>query len=482
MAMHLIQKQTVEVILNGTEAQALELQRLVASLCESRLTAAIEKVLDLYDNENIIIDYLSINVDGLDAGNLEEAITASVATQLEAALSSRAQPKRSAAPAPANDGNLIVYKRDAQSVTESRVELVLFHFLRTGVLLWWASPDQVKVWEAALLNLLSASPGTAQELRTLLYQHPAARQRFLLQFSRPWQQQILPLLHDTAYARTLAVRRILLALSPITFAAAERQFFSWQLKAVVQGDAPLLSMASGAMTQLAYAAVPELRTLSAAGIRERLHGISTGEAMQTAEEKETLVQCVLSTLQQTPAATPAEEMLPDDEYDSYYIHNAGLILLAPFIAPFLRNCGAADGNGLLREGYAAALLEYLATGRTGVGEHEMVFNKILCGIPVQRPIEKINSLEAAHIGEAEDLLRSVIGNWPVLKNTSIDGLRSSFLQRAGKLSAKDSEGNWLLQVESLSYDEWLLGELPWGYQVTALPFGKPKKLIWTEWI
>ncbi len=480
--MHLIQRQTVEVITNGTEAQALELQRLVVALCDSRLPSAIEKVLDLYDNENIIIDYLSIDVDGLDAGNLEEAITASIATQLEAALHSRAQPKRSETPAPAHDGNLIVYKRDAQSVTESRVELVLFHFLRTGVLLWWASPDQVKVWEAALLNLLSASPGTVLELRALLYHHPAARQRFLLQFSHQWQQAVLPLLNHTAYARTLAVRRTLLALSPITFAAAERQFLNWQLQAVLHTDTPFLSMVAGALAQLAYSASPSLRSLTAADIRERLHDISTGEGNRTAAEDEALVQSVLLALRQAPAATPEESALPEEAFDAYYIHNAGLILLAPFIAPFLRNCGAADGEGLLREGYAAALLEYLATGRTGTGEHEMVFNKILCGIPVQRPIEKIHSLEPAHIAEAEDLLRSVIANWPVLKNTSIDGLRTSFLQRAGKLSAKDSDGNWLLQVECLSYDEWLLGELPWGYQVTGLPFGKPKKLIWTEWI
>ena len=476
--------------MNGTEAQALELQRQVAALCEHGLPAEMEKVLNLYDNEDIIIDYLRVDVNGLSTGNLGEAFIASVATQLKAVLDSRALPKRSTDPATAQDGNLIVYKRDAQGLRESRVELVFFHFLRTGVLQWWASPDQVKSWETAVLNLLSASPVTARQLSTLLYQFPAARQRFLLQFPHHWQQEVLALLDPPLYARTLTVRRLLLALSAAHFAEREPSFFQWQLNSVVQTNSPLTQLLADALVQLDYVRLPEMRILPLPTLLKHVRSVthSAGENAGSDPESDiAIARAIYGTLQQTSAPVPengpeAATSYTTGEDEPYYVHNAGLILLMPYLPQFLRVCEAADGNGITHEGYAAALLEYLATGRAGVGEHEMVFNKILCGIPPARPIEKITTLRPTHVDEADQLLQAVIANWPVLKNTSPDGLRASFLERPGKLSARDDDGNWLLQVECKSYDEWLLGELPWGYQVTGIPYGKTKKLIWTEWL
>lgn len=483
MSTHLIQRQTVEVLMNGTEAQALQLQREVVALCENGLSAAIEQVFNLYDHDksDIIIDYLTVAVHDLHTGNFSEAFLASVTTQLESVLQSRALLKRNNFPAPAHDGNLIVYKRDAQVEIESRVELVFFHFLRTGALLWWASPDHVKSCEAAVLNLLSASPATVQELRITLQRHAAARQRFLLQFPRSWQQQVLARLAPAPYARTLTVQHILQALSPPLFTEKEQQFYEWQLNSLLQPDIPVLQLARHALVQLGYSTAPAVLALTIADIQERLQAVETGASLLPGEAAG-MVAAVL----QEPLPQMVENNLPGPtpltEGDYFYIHNAGLILLAPFIPQYLRYCNAADESGILREGYAAALLEYLATGRTGVGEHEMTFNKVLCGIPVEQPLEKITALSAAHTREAENLLSSVISGWPVLKNTSIDGLRASFLQRAGKLSVKDSDGNWLLQVERQSYDEWLLADLPWGYNITGIPYGKHKKLIWTEWI
>jgi hypothetical protein len=470
----------VEVTMTGTEAQAATLQHEVSALCESPLPAAMESVLNLYndDGNDIIIDYLTITVNGLPSGNFSEAFIASVTSQLAAVLQSRALPERSNAPAPAQDGKLIVYKRDAQIVEiESRVELVFFHFLRTGVLLWWTSPDQVKAWKAAMLNLLSASQTTATGLRTLLREHTAARQRFLLQFPLSWQQQVLALLAPVPYARTLLVQRVLEAVFP---ACPPALFYEWQLGSGLHSDAPFLPLLHDAVVQLQLSASG---SLPAQQVEERLaHAAALAEELRIFPSA-LIAKTIQTALQQPPPATAA---LPETDNERtnehYYIHNAGLILLTPFLPQFLRNCGAADATGILDEGYAAALLEYLATGRTGVEEHEMMFNKILCGIATGRPIEIITTISPEHVSEAENLLLSVIANWPALKNTSIHGLQASFLHRPGKLSPRDEDGNWLLQVERQSYDEWLLGELPWGYQVTGIPFGKHKKLIWTEWI
>ncbi|WP_119079983.1 contractile injection system tape measure protein [Chitinophaga alhagiae] len=482
MHTHLIQKQTVEVTVNGTAPQAMELQRQVSLLCESALPAALERVLNLYgdDKSDIIIDYLTIDISSLRAGNFEEAFIPSVAAQLAAALQSRVRPKRSNTPAPAYDGDLIVYKRDAQSVIESRVELVFFHFLRTGVLLWWTSPDQAKSWEAAMLNLLSASHPVLDTLRITLLRHPAARQRFLFQFSSLWQQQVLALLAPTAFAATQYVQQLLQHLSPTRFTASKALFSRWQVNVLLAPEKPLTSLIKDALTQLGYTQLPELQALSLPALQQRVSLLPLPDNPPL----NTVAKAVFQLLQQPPAEKPVDlqDIQPPatDEEDGHYIHNAGLILLMPFVPTFLRHCGAAGETGILHEGYAVALLEYLASGRQGVGEQEMIFNKILCGIPIGQPVEKITALAPEHMEEADNLLRTVISHWPVLQNTSPDGLRNSFLQRAGKLSAKD--GNWLLQVEQQSYDEWLLAELPWSFQVVGVPYGKNKKIIWTEWM
>jgi hypothetical protein len=79
--------------------------------------------------------------------------------------------------------------------------------------------------------------------------------------------------------------------------------------------------------------------------------------------------------------------------------------------------------------------------------------------------------------EADEMLLALIEHWSVLKNTSIDGLRESFLKRSGKLSIENN--NWLLQIEQRPYD-MLLQQLPWGISMIKLPW--MKKLLITEWV
>ncbi len=78
--------------------------------------------------------------------------------------------------------------------------------------------------------------------------------------------------------------------------------------------------------------------------------------------------------------------------------------------------------------------------------------------------------------ESEALLQSVIRYWPPLKNTSVDGLRHSFLQREGKLEQK--QNGWLLTVEQKTIDI-LLDKLPWGFSTVTLPW--MKEMISVDW-
>jgi hypothetical protein len=67
------------------------------------------------------------------------------------------------------------------------------------------------------------------------------------------------------------------------------------------------------------------------------------------------------------------------------------------------------------------------------------------------------------------LLHALITNWEKLRNTSVDGLRQSFLLREGRLLRKESDGSWSLTVSTKAYD-MLLDSLPWRFSTVRLPW------------
>jgi hypothetical protein len=102
--------------------------------------------------------------------------------------------------------------------------------------------------------------------------------------------------------------------------------------------------------------------------------------------------------------------------------------------------------------------------------------KLLCGLEISATIPREIALNETEITEATVLLEAVISNWAKLKNTSVEGLRETFLRREGILSKK--ENGWLLQVERRTVDV-LLESIPWSYTTLALPWNP--YIIFTEW-
>ncbi len=161
-----------------------------------------------------------------------------------------------------------------------------------------------------------------------------------------------------------------------------------------------------------------------------------------------------------------------------YIGLAGLVLLHPFLPQFFRALGIADDETLLQPDKALYLLYFLATGEIDVPEYELVLPKILCNISLGAVVESDITLLVDEQEEARALLTAVIRHWEILQNTGIEGLRETFLKRSGKLSQR-SDGEWLLQVESKSYDI-LLEQLPWGISMIKLPW--MSEMLRVEWI
>ncbi|HWB25760.1 MAG TPA: contractile injection system tape measure protein [Chitinophagaceae bacterium] len=156
--------------------------------------------------------------------------------------------------------------------------------------------------------------------------------------------------------------------------------------------------------------------------------------------------------------------------DAEYVTNAGVILLHPFLGAYFADLGLLENKRFIdNEAHqrAVLLLHYLATGEKEAPEFSLLLQKILCGYPPGDTLVTSIQLSAKEIEESQQLLRTVIDYWPPLKNTSVAGFQTTFLQRDGKLSRIDS--GWLLQVEQKTVDI-LLGKLPWGFSTIRLPW------------
>jgi hypothetical protein len=174
-----------------------------------------------------------------------------------------------------------------------------------------------------------------------------------------------------------------------------------------------------------------------------------------------------------PAATAAWPWLASVEPapgEAIYVPNAGLVLAGPYIAPLL------DRLGLTRDGAfpdeasawrAVDVLQLIVNDGEPAPEHELVFNKLLCGIELTAPLERYGEISAAERELVDGLLEVMIQRWSILGSTSSAGLRQTFLQRAGVL--RDEIEAWSLVVEPGPFD-MLLDEIPWGFRTLKLPW------------
>jgi hypothetical protein len=171
-------------------------------------------------------------------------------------------------------------------------------------------------------------------------------------------------------------------------------------------------------------------------------------------------------------ATKPERPSDEDGDDVFYILNAGVILLHPFLPQFFRKLELTEEEDPSfkdewNHGMAVCLLHYLATGELRSPEYQLVLPKLLCGMPLKAPLDYTIAISAEAQTEGNLLLEAAIEHWGALGSSSPDALREGFLQRAGKLERRQS--GWFLQLERKTLDI-LLDRLPWGIGIIKLPW------------
>ena len=161
------------------------------------------------------------------------------------------------------------------------------------------------------------------------------------------------------------------------------------------------------------------------------------------------------------------------------LQNAGIILIAPYFKHFFQELQLIDNQKFIsqKSQYKAIhLIKYLATGKTEFDEFDLTLEKLICGISLDESVpRKVNFLEH-EIAEADELLKSVIEHWQVLKNSSPEALRNTFFQREGIL--QKNEFGWQVNIERKTQDI-LLDSIPWGFSMIVPAWNN--YIITVEW-
>jgi hypothetical protein len=172
-----------------------------------------------------------------------------------------------------------------------------------------------------------------------------------------------------------------------------------------------------------------------------------------------------------------ETIFHKDLDEGIFIENAGAIIIAPFLTTLFTKTGISENGKIMDTAAAIACIQHAVTGETTFAEHQFVLPKLLCGLDIELPISSDLELTFMQKTQVSEMLKSVIEHWAILGNTTVDGLRESFLKRTGKLTFNDD--GWLLQVEQRPFD-MLLQQLPWNMSMIKLPW--MEKLLRTEWV
>jgi len=162
-----------------------------------------------------------------------------------------------------------------------------------------------------------------------------------------------------------------------------------------------------------------------------------------------------------------------------------LILLHPYLPRLFAALGWVSASHppgepfpWARLPHAAALLNWLATGRDEPFEFELGTAKLLLGLQPDAPLPVAAGLIGdAEREEGEALLGAIIQHWSALGQTTVDGLRVAFLQRGGLLYP--APDGWLLRPQGETFD-LLLDRLPWGLSIIRLPW--MPACLYTEWL
>jgi contractile injection system tape measure protein len=460
---HIIRKQVVDIEYNG-HTDGFELQRKVVNWYHNRLMPSIEEQLEQLPETGMVyqIDKLEINID-LDAS---ENWMSSAIEQIKQQIGSRI-----------DLGIQQSLKQAARPPKSCRhvFEEVFLYFLQHGNLPWWSPVTAHTAWIEEMEQLVTiAFSAVTQSRLTEIIKQPAVQQRIIYQVPDALFIKLV-LLINAGIKKEITIFAEAIQQGLTTASRAERKAV-WQ----VFRQAVMTHIQEESTTQFVQQMGAQLlQQLSEKGYWQQIsrlpvsrmqNKLTPNTAPPGPEQQE---QLPAKKEQQVINNNPAQNNILEE---GIYISNAGLVIMALFLPALFTKLGLLQDGNFSDINRAVCLTQYLTSGKEQVTEFELGLAKILCGLETDSPVDTDIALTEAEKQEVNDLLLAVIAHWNILKDTSPNGLRETFLRREGRLQFINKE--WRLLVEQKAWDV-LLQHLPWTISMIKLPW--MPYLLKTEW-
>lgn len=412
---HLIQKQSITIQFENPE-NSMGLQNHIADIFYERLQSRMEALFDEVTDQDHYISIESLEIDcGIISGKHWEEEWVNIVLRKLKAE---------------------MMTLDKKKISESKITEEFFYYLEHGYLPWNSSVKSIKYFEDRL-------GFTRQFLTKLLIKlrQPSAIKRLLNQFSEKFTTSLVHAILEYKKA------------GGISLGSTQK---NWKLSDPKQKEDILIELTSLSPPL----ANPKFKNLGKTDLKRTntLSRIKGLDLIKNDIENETT---------------------PQQEIPSFFVNNAGLVILHPFLPAFFENLQLMENNKWKSEAaqhQAVWISQFLVTGTDQLFEFDMVLNKLLCGLKPTAVLSEIAEITDTIKEACDELLLEVINHWKSLKNTSPGALQETFLQRNGKLSKVDH--GYLLQVEQHGVDV-LLNSLPWGIGLIKIPW--MEEILHVEW-
>lgn len=498
---HKIRTQTVAVEFEGSP-NAHELNNQLSMVCKMKLLPALEKLFDekALSKKYIQIDRLQVDAGKINKENWEDQFVNIVVKQLEEYLENLASGQSSHGDQKYDDPELSgdpypFAKGEGMAIHEAGHEQeALLHFLKYGVLPWYSSIKNSEELQQEFNLQLNSGNDFSEEIQRLISTDIKVFRRLIYQFSEASLMHIW--MKDGTRSEEIMesgkIWKHLFGLVKIPYHDQKMIFFNALRLIFIRYHTDLSN--HDFTEDLAFAIAGSLKN----EVRESLARLTDNPQSVNLEPKEKQIidkirsndigrsQEGLDTKLQEDTdnrADPVKRLNAPiffNEENPVFISNAGLVLLHPFMAGLFENAGYTAGNLWKSNDLhvrSVLMTQFLVNGTEEYAEFEMVLNKLLTGFPLEESFPAEIKLSDFEKEQANDMLQAVIGHWKGLKNTSISGLQTTFIQREGKLVRKES--GWLLHVDQKAFDI-LLEKIPWGFLTIKTPW--MEEILSVEWI
>ena len=391
------------------------------------------------------IDRLEVPLGAVTAEAWEREGTGRLLAALEAALLAKLS---RTAPLAEAEGNFSETQTDSGTLIRNDLPgawLEAFvRFLATGNRPWWAGADFL-LEKTVRAELLHRPPEPSDVPLAAVLAQPDAARRLVWQFSPSLVYDVLERLGGSVVverirAGELALVRRFRNQNQPTRTIPLRDFVEtaragWVQKIAERAwrvDLPWLEAELNRLAQTVTATAADKAPVSpskpthaglehsqpAAGIAPQLkpHGASgqhPGQGRPDAAPEPRSPDEKTGTAPLQPLVSPKTE-------NTFFIANAGLVLLHPFIAPLLSALDFLENGQFRSENHrhrAVHLRAHLAGQESFPAETDLLLPKLLLGLLPEMPVRRRVRLSRTEKAEARNLLGAVVEHWSVLKPT-----------------------------------------------------------------